>query len=229
MKTLLEVQFEGWTATPRMPFILSGNAICMATPTYSLLLGLVGCCLGRPVEPEEVRLGFRYTFDDTAEDVETRQRLVNDGGKIKAHAKGTDAHTREFHVNPRLTVWLDRLDWEKHFRYPAGAPALGRSQDLLKIKRVQKVEAEEIPEAKISGCLLPFAGQLNSAGQLVQLAEAYRENAAVGSGRTSTVSRIFLAIPWLDEREEQLARPVAFPNLFRAPSQQVFYLHDWQL
>ena len=134
MKTLLEVQFEGWTATPRMPFILSGNAICMATPSYSLLLGIVGCCLGRPVETGEVRLGFRYVFDDTAEDVETRQRLVNDSGKIKAHAKGTDAHTREFHVNPRLTVWLDRLDWEEFFRYPVGAPALGRSQDLLKIK-----------------------------------------------------------------------------------------------
>ncbi|MBK8877462.1 MAG: hypothetical protein IPN74_02585 [Haliscomenobacter sp.] len=228
MKTLLEVQFEGWTATPRMPFILSGNAICMATPTYSLLLGMIGCCLGRPVDPEEVRLGFRYTFDDTAEDVETRQRLINDNGRIIPHGKGTDAHRREFHVNPRLIVWIDRLDWEEYFRYPIGAPTLGRSQDLLKIKQVQKVEVEAIAEAKISGCLLPFGGQLNSAGQLVQLAEAYREN-IVGSGRTSTVSRIFLAIPWQDQREEELAHPVAFPHLFRTPSQQVFYLHDWQL
>ncbi|MBK8656655.1 MAG: hypothetical protein IPN20_22710 [Haliscomenobacter sp.] len=164
MKTLLEVQFEGWTATPRMPFILSGNAICMATPTYSLLLGMIGCCLGRPVDPEEVRLGFRYTFDDTAEDVETRQRLINDNGKIIPHGKGTDAHRSEFHVNPRLIVWIDRLDWEEYFRYPIGAPTLGRSQDLLKIKQVQKVEVEAIAEAKISGCLLPFGGQLNSAG-----------------------------------------------------------------
>lgn len=231
MKTFLEVQFEGWTATPRMPFILSGNAICMATPSYSLLLGLVGCCLGRPIEPEEVRLGFKYSFDEPAEDVETRQRLVNDSGKIKAHGKGTDAYTREFHVNPRLTLWLDRLDWEEFFRFPIGAPALGRSQDLLKIKQkgVRKVEAEPVSSAKINGCMLPFNGLLKSSGQLIQLAEAYRENAIVGSGRTSTVSRIFLAIPHMDEQEEKAAQPTVFSNLFQTPEKMVFYLHDWQL
>lgn len=230
MKTLLEVQFEGWTATPRLPFILSGNAICMATPSYSLLLGLVGCCLGRPVEPEEVRLGFRYSFDNTAEDVETRHRLVNDSGKIKAHAKGTDAHKREFHVNPKLTLWLDRLDWEDFFRYPVGAPALGRSQDLLKVKlkNVRTVEVEAVQTAKINGCMLPFNGQVQSAGQLVQLAEAYRENPEVGSGRVSTVSKVFLAIPCMDEREEQAARAISFPNLYQTPEKTVFYLHDWQ-
>ncbi len=229
MKTLLEVQFEGWTATPRMPFILSGNAICMVTPTYSLLLGLIGCCLGRPVEPEEVRFGFYYKFDDTAEDVETRQRLVNDGRRIKTHSKGTDAYTREFHVNPHLTVWLNRLDWEEYFRYPVGAPVLGRSQDLLKIKEVQIVKVKPVSSAKINGCLLPFNSQLSTAGHLVQLAEAYRENKEVGSGRTSTISRIFLAIPWMEEKEELQARPVTFPNLFQVPGRQAFYLHDWQL
>lgn len=230
MKTLLEVQFEGWTATPRMPFILSGNAICMATPSYSLLLGLVGCCLGRPVEPEEVRLGFRYIFDNTAEDVETRHRLVNDSGKIKTHPKGSDAHRREFHVNPKLTLWLDRLDWEDFFRYPMGAPALGRSQDLLKIKlkNVRKVEVEAVQSAKINGCMLPFNGMVQSAGQLVQLAEAYREKPVVGSGRASTVSKIFLAIPYMDDREEKAARAISFPNLYRTPEKTVFYLHEWQ-
>ncbi len=230
MKTLLEVQFEGWTATPRMPFILSGNAICMPTPSYSLLMGLIGCCLGRPVEPEEVRIGFRYSFDDTAQDVETRHRLVHDGKKIKAHAKGTDAHTREFHVNPKLTVWLDRLDWEDFFRYPIGAPALGRSQDLLKInpKKVRIVEVEPVDSAKIHGCMLPFNGGLQSAGQLVQLAEAYRENAEIGTGRVSTVSRVFLAIPCMDEREQKATQAIAFSNLYQTPEKIVFYLHDWQ-
>ena len=230
MRTLLEVQFEGWTATPRMPFILSGNAICMATPSYSLLLGLVGCCLGRPVEPEEVRLGFRYSFDDTAQDVETRQRLVHEGKKIRAHGKGTDAYTREFHINPKLILWLDRLDWEEFFRYPVGAPALGRSQDLLKIalKKIRKVEVEPISSAKISGCMLPFNVQLQSAGQLVQIAEAYRENFEVGSGRVATASRTFLAIPYMDEIEEKAAPNIVFPNLYQTPEKTVVYLHDWQ-
>lgn len=220
--TVLEVQFWGWTATPRMPFILSGNAICMATPSYSLLLGLVGCCLGRPVEPEEVRLGFRYEFDGTADDVETRQRLEYKGGKIKEHFKGSDAYTREFHVNPRLTLWLDRSDWEVFFRSPVGSPSLGRSQDLLKIVSVRQFEARPVPIAKIKGSMLPFrVGQMQLAGQLVQLAEAYRESEVVGGGRIATQSRIFLAVPADNETEVEL------PNLFQTPDNQDFYLHEW--
>lgn len=221
MKTLLEIRFRGWTATPRMPFVLSGNAVCLPVPTYSLLLGLVGCCLGRPVEAEEVRLGFRYHFDTSAEDIETRQRLEFDGKKIKSHAKGSDAYPREFHVNPCLTVWLDRLDWEDYFKSPVGSPALGRSQDLLKIEFVRQVEVQPVSEAKIGGCMLPFSSKLRIAGQLVQLAEAYRENETIGSGRTAIQSRIFLAVPIDNDT------PVAFEHLFQTADHQAFYLHHW--
>jgi len=58
MEDFLEVKLKGWTATPRLPFILSGNAICMPTPSYSMLLGMIGCCLGRIVEAREVNIGF---------------------------------------------------------------------------------------------------------------------------------------------------------------------------
>lgn len=223
MKTLLEVRFRGWTATPRMPFVLSGNAICLPVPSYSLVLGLIGCCLGRPVEPEELRLGYRYQFDTNAKDIETRQRLEFDGKRVKAHAKGTDAYPREFHVNPRLTLWLDRLDWEEFFRFPVGTPALGRSQDLLEIERksIRQVDVESVAQAGIGGCMLPFRPQLRMAGQLVQLAEAYRENEIIGSGRTATQSRIFLAVPADNEV------PIDFENLFQTPEKESFYLHQW--
>lgn len=219
---VLEVKFQGWTATPRMPFILSGNAICMATPSYSLLLGLVGCCLGRPVEPNEVRLGFQYDFDGIANDVETRHRLIFKGKKIAEHPKGTDAYTREFHVNPRLTLWLDRLDWEEYFRCPVGSPGLGRSQDLLKIITARQVDVHPVQSAVLRGCMLPFhAGQMIIPGQLIQLAEAFRENETVGSGRYATQSRIFIAVPADNEAG------IVIPNLFQTPDKQFFYLHEW--
>lgn len=231
MKTLLEVRFKGWTATPRMPFILSGNAVCMPTPSYSLLLGLLGCCLGRVIEPEEVRLGFKYSFDNSAFDIETRHRLVNDNNSIKAHSKGTDAYKREFHINPKLTLWLDRLDWEDYFRFPIGGPALGRSQDLLEIegKDIRIVEVEPLQSAQIDGSMLPFNSSLTSSGQLVQLAEAFRESDNIRGGRYSTVSRIFLSIPWMDAKEKQTAQPITFPNLYQTPEKEAFYLHDWQM
>lgn len=221
MKTFLEIRFRGWTATPRMPFVLSGNAICLPVPSYSLVLGVVGCCLGRPVEPEEVRLGYRYQFDTNAQDIETRQRLEFDGNRVKAHAKGTDAYPREFHVNPHLTVWLDRLDWADFFHSPIGSPALGRSQDLLTIESVKQIEAQPIAEATIGGCMLPFQAHLRMGGQLVQLAEAFRENDVIGSGRKSTQSRTFLCVPVNNDIS------ITHDNLFKTAENETFYFHQW--
>lgn len=224
MNKLLEIKFSGWTATPRMPFILSGNAVCMHTPSYSLLLGLIGCCLGRNIEAGEVKVGFKYSFENIAQDLETRQRLEFDGKKVKAHSKGSDAYNREFHINPLLTIWIDRLDWRLFFENPIGTPSLGRSQDILKIESVLEVEIESVNKGNISGCMLPFSSDLQVGGQLVQLAEAYQENEEVGSGRTPTNSKVFIAIPYDNIVE------VEFPNLFKTlqESSTTFYLHQFE-
>jgi CRISPR-associated protein Cas5t len=221
---VLEVELEGWTATPRLPFVISGNTICMPVPSYSCILGLIGCCLGRLIEPNEVKVGFHYTFDTTATDLETRQRLVLDGTRIKTHAKGTDAHNREFHTAPKLTIWLNRTDWQTHFDQPVGTPSLGRSQDILIIKSVQKIAVESIESAKIGGTMLPFSGRLQTAGQLVQLAEAYRENDEIGKGRIATKSSIFIAVPSGSNSEIRL------PNLFKTTDEasKTFYLHEFK-
>lgn len=221
MMELIEIKLRGWTATPRMPFILSGNAICMATPSYSLLLGLIGCCLGRPVEPEEVRLGFRYEFDGSENDVETRHRLVYKDRKLKQHHKGTDAYTREFHINPNLTLWIDRLDWENFFLNPIGTPALGRSQDLMKIIAVRKINVEQVTSATLKGCMLPFVSGQMIPGHLVQIAEAFRENDFAGLGRTATQSKVFISVPIDNEKS------VEFPSLYKTVEGQPFYLHEW--
>ena len=226
MKKFLEVQFMGWTATPRLPFILSGNAVCMPTPSYSMLLGMIGCCLGRIVEASEVDIGFYYAFDTSANDLETRHRLeYKESGKkgkvLKAHSKGTDAYAREFHVNPILTIWLNRTDWLDYFKYPVGTPSLGRSQDLLRIKRAKNINAESVQSAKISGCMLPFSSDLQTGGQLVQIAEAYKEHEETGKGRIATDSKIFMSIP------SDNPSTIEHPNLFKTEDGNHFYLHTW--
>lgn len=195
-RKLLEVQFSGWTATPRMPFVLSGNALCLPTPSYSTILGIIGCCLGRIVNSNEVKIGFRYSYDNIATDLETRQRLEFDGRKVKIHAKGSDAYNREFHTSPSLTIWIDRLDWKAFFECPIGTPSLGRSQDILKIEQVREVEVEKVDKGILAGSLLPFTENLQAGGQLVQLAEAYNENEEIGSGRIATDSKVFISIPY---------------------------------
>lgn len=194
MDKVLEIKFSGWTATPRLPFVLSGNALCMPVPPYSLVLGIIGCCLGRFVSPQEVKIGYRYDYDTVGVDIETRRRLQFDGKKIKVHDKGSDAYQREFHVNPKLTVWIDRTDWKEYFDNPIGTPALGRSQDLLEINEVAVKDIISVPEAGLTGCLIPFDPEYTIPGQLMQLAEAYEENEAIGSGRTPIRSSMFVAI-----------------------------------
>jgi len=192
---LLQIKLEGWTATPRLPFVLSGNALCLPVPTYSILLGMVGCCLGRLVEAHEVKIGFRYDYDSTNQDIETRQRLEYDGKKVKSHTKGSDAHTREFHAIPKLIIWLDRLDWENYFHNPVGTPSLGRSQDIMKIEDIRIIEAIQVQETTIAGTMIPFATSLQVGGQLVRLAEAFQEQEGIGQGRVAVAVKMFLAIP----------------------------------
>ncbi len=223
MEKALEVRLTGWTATPRMPFVLSGNAICLPTPTYSLLLGLVGCCLGRVVEAKEIQIGFNYEFDSVGRDLETRQRLEFDGKKIKGHMKGSDAYNREFHVLPKLTLWIDRIDWENFFLNPIGTPSLGRSQDILKIESVQQVKVRTIEEAELPGCMLPFNSNLKISGQLVQLAEAFEEGDSIGSGRKPTKTRIFMAVA--NDNKAKIKMPNLFQTIEEKPKN--FYLHKF--
>jgi len=223
MDKLLEIQFSGWTATPRLPFILSGNAVCMHTPSYSLVLGIIGCCLGRIVSSNEIRVGFKYTYDTIARDLETRQRLEYDGRKVKSHSKGTDAYEREFHTSPKLTIWVNRLDWKKYFDSPIGTPSLGRSQDILKIDKVSIVEVEKVDKGKLGGSLLPFTTGLQAGGQLVQLAESYLENEEVGSGRIPKASKVFISIPHDNDAE------IVFNNIYKTKAEDAvsFYVHDF--
>lgn len=130
-------------------------------------------------------------------------------------------YVREFHVMPRLTIWLNRIDWEQYFINPIGTPSLGRSQDILKIESVKKVEVKSVEEAYISGCMLPFNSNLQVGGQLVQLAEAYEENEEIGAGRRATRSIIFISIPHDNNAKLKI------PNLYQTKeeSPQNFYLH----
>ncbi|WMJ74746.1 hypothetical protein RCC89_16450 [Cytophagaceae bacterium ABcell3] len=226
MKEFLEVKLSGWTGTPRQPFILSGNAMCMPVPSYSLLLGIIGCCLGRLVESNEVSLGFHYSFDNYNQDIETRQRLEFDGKRVKNHSKGTDAYSREFHSNPKLTLWIDRLDWIGHFKYPVGTPALGRSQDLLKIESVRIIKAKPIECAELAGCMLPFVPGMAVGGQLVQLAESFVENSEIGSGRIPQKSGIFVAIPH-DRKSNVLHKNLFCFDEDESKNTVSFYFHNW--
>lgn len=228
MDKVLEIKFSGWTATPRMPFIISGSekggSICLHTPTYSSLLGLIGCCLGRVITSSEVQFGFYYEFDSVNKDLENRKRLSNKRNRIAPHSDGDSVYLLEFHTNPFLIIWIDRIDWKDYFLSPIGTPSLGRSQDILRIDAVKEIEVDAVEEGEVSGCMLPFSAAIQAGGQLVQLAESFSENEEIGSGRTPQKSKVFLSIPY-DSRVM-----IKHSNLFKTQdvNPKTFYLHQFK-
>ena len=123
--------------------------------------------------PNEVKVGYRQSDDITAVDLETRCRLKFKNNKLISHDKGSDAYKREFHVNPTLTIWIDRIDWFDYFDAPVGTPSIGRSQDLAKLDAVEIKEITSIESGNLSCCMLPFNSSSAIPVQLVQLAEPY--------------------------------------------------------
>ena len=67
---------------------------------------------------------------------------------------------------------------------------------------------------------------LKAGGQLVQLAEAYRESEEVGGGRVATKIAIFMAIP----ADNPWVGMIRFPNLYQIEGERknkAFYFHQF--
>lgn len=153
---LLHARLEGWTATFRLPLIYSGTGLTAPMPPYSTLLGLIGNLAGRPIAPDETRIGYVFRSAGTSYDLETTRRLeMQKDGRLKTQPVPGIAK-RQFHVRPILELYLDNLTLREAFESPANVPCMGRSQDLAWITKVEEVEAEPRGEGVVRGTLIPF-------------------------------------------------------------------------
>ena len=69
--------------------------------------------------------------------------------------------------------------------------------------------------------MMPFSSDLQTGGQLVQIAEAYREHEETGKGRIAIDSKIFMSIP------SDSQSTIEHSNLFKTEDGRNFYLHTW--
>ena len=227
---ILRVVFAGLTSTVRIPLVVSGKAICSPTPSYPTILGLIGCCAGREIYPNETRVGFEYSFGanennmDMGIDLEVTHRMkLTDNGKLKANPKGTAIKEYEFHVNPRLILYLDNISFIEYFKTPRGIPSLGRSQDIVWIEGNPEILEVEPIEGGITrgSTLMPFP-QEDVGGNLLRLPE-YFDNTNSGRTRIPKNIRLFQAVP--------PNSAVHGKNLFLikgSDDKHVFYLHEWE-
>jgi CRISPR-associated protein Cas5t len=172
---LFHARLEGWTATFRLPLIYSGTAMTAPLPPYSTILGLIGNLAGREVQPGETRIGYIFRSTGTGVDLETSRRLEMDrDGRLKSQTVPGIAR-REFHVRPRLDLYLDNRAFRAVFELPKGVPCLGRSQDLAWITVVEELEAQPCVDGVIRGTLVPFP-QSGVAGLILPLPDYLLNN-----------------------------------------------------
>jgi CRISPR-associated protein Cas5t len=153
----LHVQIEAFSASYSYPFLRSGTQLTLPAPPFSSILGNLSACSGRQVGPAETLIGFEFESNGRAIDLERTRRLQTDKkyGRLSENPERGVAK-REFHVRPRLDLYLSEIGFEQVFQHPAAAPCLGRSQDLGWIKFVKRIELERVDKGKLGSTLVKF-------------------------------------------------------------------------
>jgi CRISPR-associated protein Cas5t len=217
----LHITFEAFTATFKVPFINTGTGtvISAPVPSYSNIVGLISCCAGRYIDKDETLIGFKYMYSGKGRDIETTRRLELDNkGRLKRNPKLSIA-TREFHVNPRLDLYLSNTEFERYFKSPIGVPTLGRSQDIAWITNIERVEIEKVPGGRIKPTLIPFpCTQIG--GRLIRYCDYYI-NDATGYLRQPDAMILYQVVP---ETEDGVY--ITRDNLYRLDNtDEVIYMH----
>lgn len=217
---ILHIRFEGYTATFKIPFLISGVGLCSPVPSYSTLLGLVGCCAGRQVSTSETFIGFEYRYSGKGLDFETTKRLMLDKGNLKTNPEKAFAK-REFHINPVLDLYITNLDFREYFEKPIGVPCLGRSQDIAWITSIAEKEVIPVEEGTIGPTLIPFPCD-QFGGRILNFAESF-ENIDTGYTRTPMKLRIFQVVPPTGVKLKRLSL-----YAFADEREHAIYIHQWQ-
>lgn len=216
---------RGFSASIRVPFLVSGTQLSCPLPLYSTILGFLGCCAGREVRPDEVRIGFEYSFEsETLDPVERLNRLgINSKTGRLEQVKDKGVGQRSFHVNPVLNLYAVGQDVGKWLKKPIGIPCLGRSQDVVWINEVLEIDLNPVDSGNVRGTWLPFSPK-GPSGRIMRFVEYYTNNEQ-GFVRKPGPSSIFVAIPYVESGVF-----VEQDNLYKddtMQADQVIYLHRW--
>lgn len=217
---VLHVTFEAFTSTFKVPFINSGVMVSLPVPSYSNIVGLISCCMGRWIDKDETLIGFKYEYQGIGRDLETTRRLELDKKGILKRKFDTGIVTREFHVNPKLDIYLSNIDLKKYFYKPVGVPTLGRSQDIAWIRTVEEIELEKREEGMIKPTLIPFPCEYIG-GRIIRLCD-YFDNRKLGYVREPEDMILYQVVPYL-EKGVYIKRD----NLYRINDSydEVIYMH----
>ena len=182
---VLKVVAEGVITSFRYPHFMQVVHPTFHMPPPATIYGHICSALGEWFDPIGIQFAYRFTYQGTTTDLEHiivltpksgRSRLP--GTKIPKVLEGNvNPFKRELLFQPRLTLYINRPEWEAAFRSPRYAVVLGRSQDLFTYTHVGIVELEQSEQAYFEHCLLPHEMALQAQRGVTVLMPRYLDYA----------------------------------------------------
>jgi len=173
----VRVQLYAPVASFRDP-MFPGVTRCLPVPPPSTLRGMLAAATGRPAEP--VVLGVCAYAEGRGVDTETYHPIAADGsnpaigGRVRPGKGGMTIRERPFLTGVHITLWVPMPDGERiatALRRPTWGLRLGRSQDLVHVRSITRVELVPTDRARIGHALAPRGGHQAPQANLLRLAD----------------------------------------------------------
>lgn len=147
-KPVIRIEMAGAVTSFRYPHFTQGYQPTFELPPPSTIYGHICSAVGEFIEPEGWQFGYHFTHAGKFVD-------------YKEHLHFEDPiqpfpFDRELLFNPRMVLYITRLDLLEAFRNPRYSVVLGRSQDLMTYLSVKPIELVRTERAFFEQTLLPL-------------------------------------------------------------------------
>jgi CRISPR-associated protein Cas5t len=191
---VLKVVAEGLTTSFRYPHFMQQIHPSFQMPPPATIYGHICSALGEWFDPTGVQFAYHFTHQGQGRNVDVEHIIVlsPSGGNLpgteipKVLQGNVNPFERELLFQPRLTLYVNRPEWEPAFRSPRYAVVLGRSQDLFTYTHVGVVELEQANRAYFEHTLAPHEMALRTMRGITVLMPRYLDYAR---NRAPTFSR----------------------------------------
>lgn len=161
---VLKIIAEGITTSFRYPHFIQQIHPTFQMPPPATIYGHICSTLGEWFDPTGVRFAYHFTHQNQARnrDLEHIILLTPSTGYLpdtktpKVLEGNVNPFERDLLFQPRLTLYINRPEWEAAFRSPRYTVALGRSQDLFTYTSIGVVELEQAERAYFEHTLAPY-------------------------------------------------------------------------
>jgi CRISPR-associated protein Cas5t len=191
---VLKVVAEGLTTSFRYPHFMQQIHPSFQMPPPATIYGHICSALGEWFDPTGVQFAYHFTHQGQGQNVDVEHIIVLSpsggnlpGTKIPMVLQGNvNPFERELLFQPRLTLYVNRPEWEPAFHSPRYAVVLGRSQDLFTYTHVSMVKLEQADRAYFEHTLAPHEMALRTMRGITVLMPRYLDYAR---NRAPTFSR----------------------------------------